>query len=111
MASYNSSAAFTIPRHIRAKDGINVQAITDTITLTYSSSQYQILTLTAVSAKTCMLPAVKNGGYFYIKNASGSNQPINVNDPSTGGTVSTITVGQGVLVVCDGSAWLEVIKA
>lgn len=111
MANYNAAQAFTIPRHIRAKDGVNAQAMSDTITLTYSSSQYQILTLTAVSAKTCMLPAVKNGAYFYIKNAAGSNQPINVNDPSTGGTVSTITVGQGVLVVCDGSAWYEIIKA
>ncbi len=111
MAEYNGSAAFTIPRHIRAKDGINAEAITDAVTLTYKSSQYQIFTLTALSAGTCMLPAVKNGAYFYIKNAAGSNQPINVNDPSTGGTVSTITVGQGILVVCDGSAWHEIIKA
>lgn len=109
--AFNASAAFVLPRHIRVKDGVEARGITETTTLTYRSSQYQILTLTAGSPLTCMLPSAKNGAYFWIKNSSSSNAALNINEPSGGATITTAAIGEGCLIVSDGSSWYEVIKA
>lgn len=109
--AYTDKQEFKIPRHIVQPGGVNIQAITDSVTLDYSSGTYHIFTLTAAGAKTCMLPSAKPGACIHIRNESSSNQIINVNEPSGGSTVlSLAATGEGALFVSDGSQWVYLYK-
>lgn len=109
--AYTDKAEFQIPRHIIQKGAVNIQAITDNITLDYDDGTYHIFTLTAVSPKTCMLPAAKDGCILHIRNDSASNQVLNVNEPSGGATILALaSTGEGALFVSDGSVWSYVYK-
>ena len=57
-----------------------------------------------------MLPAPKDGSYFWISNVAGSAQSLNVNDHN-GATKSTLAAGEGCLAVCDVAEWYIIIKA
>lgn len=109
--AYTDKAEFQIPRHIVQKGGVNIQAITDTVTLDYDSSTYHIFTLTAVSPKTCILPSVKNGYHLFIRNDAASNQTLNVNEPAGGSTIVSLSAtGEGALFVSDGAEWKVLMK-
>ena len=90
---------------------MNIQAITDNVTLDYDSSTYHVFTLTAASAKDCTLPALKNGYCIYIRNDSASNQTLNVKEPAGSTTVLSLSAtGEGTLFVSDGSSWKVLMK-
>ena len=111
MANYTGSSLFVIPRPIAYKNGLNSESLADHKTLTQKDSMIQILENATVSAKTAMLPASKNGLSIWIKCKAGSANPINVNDPATGGTISTLAAGECGYFMSDGTNWHEVIKA
>jgi hypothetical protein len=104
MAEYNGKQAFTIPRHIRLKDGVNIQEISVNKTLTYKDSMLQRLDAQVVSLDV-ILPIEKNGGVFVI-NCQG--QAITVKD-AAGVTVKALSVGEGALFACDGTEWKQFI--
>ena len=109
--AYTDKAEFNVPRHIVQKGGVNIQSITDNVTLDYNSGTYHIFTLTAVGAKTCMLPSVKDGACIYIRNTAASNKIINVNEPSGGCTVLALAAtGEGAIFVSDGAEWSYICK-
>tara|TARA_B100000085_G_C18485103_1_gene488935 strand:+ start:828 stop:1166 length:339 start_codon:yes stop_codon:yes gene_type:complete len=109
--AYTDKAEFQIPRHIVQKGGVNIQAITDNITLDYDDGTYHHLTLTAVSPKTVILPSPKNGICLFIRNDAASNQNLAVNEPVGGATLVTLnSTGEGALFVSDGSAWKYILK-
>ena len=107
MAEYNGSAAFTIPRHVRYKDGINIETITGDKALTYHDSQYQILTNSKGSNADVRAPAKKNGAMFWIKNAAASGHPILIQEADTTPIIGSPGLAAGKLccIVCDGSNW------
>ncbi len=104
MAEYNGKQAFTIPRHIRLKDGVNIQQISVNKTLTYKDSMLQRLDAQTTSLDV-ILPIEKNGGVFVI-NCQG--QAITVKDGS-GTTIKALSVGEGALFACDGTEWKQFI--
>lgn len=104
MAEYNGKQAFTIPRHIRLKDGVNIQQISVNKTLTYKDSMLQRLDAQTTSLDV-ILPIEKNGGVFVI-NCQG--QSFTVKD-GAGVTVKTLSVGEGALFACDGTEWKQFI--
>jgi hypothetical protein len=104
MAEYNGKQAFTIPRHIRLKDGVNIQQISANKTLTYKDSMLQRLDAQVISLDV-ILPIEKNGGVFVI-NCQG--QSITVKD-GDGVTVKALSVGEGALFACDGTEWKQFI--
>lgn len=109
--AYTDKAEFQIPRHIVQKGGVNIQSITDHVTLDYTSSTYNVFTLTAAAPKTCMLPTVKNGYHLFIRNDAASNQTLNVNEPAGGSTILSLSAtGEGALFVSDGSEWKVLLK-
>lgn len=111
MASFKDSAEFQIPRHIVQKGGVNAETITVNKTLTYSDATYQLF-LNQTGSLDCSLPAFKDGAHFWIKSRSSSTSNIVVKDQAAvPNTIATLSAGQAVLVVCDGSAWWDVIKA
>lgn len=108
MANYNAAQAFTIPRHIRYKDGVNVETLAGAKTLDYKSSMIQVLDPDSV-ARVVNLPAAKNGAVFYIANSGSGGVNLTVTKPDA----STILVanGEGLMIASDGSNWYQVIKA
>lgn len=104
MAEYNGKQAFTIPRHIRLKDGVNIQQISENKTLTYKDSMLQRLDAQTTSLDV-ILPIEKNGGVFVI-NCQG--QSFTVKD-GAGVTVKALSVGEGALFACDGTEWKQFI--
>ena len=108
MANYNAAQAFTIPRHIRYKDGVNVETLAGAKTLDYKSSMIQVLN-TGGSTRVVNLPAAKNGAVFHIANSGSGGHDLTVTKPDA----STIVVsdGQGLMIASDGSNWYQVIKA
>lgn len=112
MSQYASSILFSIDTALQCKGSVNSQTITDNMTIaSYQSSSIQIVNNQAGAPKTCMLPAVKDGVFFWIVSSASSAQDINVNEPVGGSTLSTLTAGQAALVACDGTNWHQVIKA
>lgn len=104
MAEYNAKQAFTIPRHIRFKDGVNIEQISANKTLTYKDSMFQRLDAQAGSLEV-ILPQEKNGGVFII-NCQG--QSFTVKD-AAGVTVKVLSVDEGCIVACDGDVWKQFI--
>lgn len=104
MAEYNAKQAFTIPRHIRFKDGVNIEAISGNKTLTYKDSMFQRLDAQSGGLEV-ILPEEKNGGVFVI-NCQG--QSFTVKD-SAGVTVKVLSLGEGGLFACDGDVWKQFI--
>lgn len=108
MAQFTDKADFRVPRHIVQKGGVNAETITVNKTLTYASSTYQAL-LNQTSNLHCVLPAYKDGVHFWVKNRASSTHNIVVKDGSS--TVVTLSAGEGALIVSDGVAWWDIIKA
>lgn len=108
MAKYNAGAAFTLPRHLRLKDGVNVETLAGDKTLTTRSSMIQVLG-TGGSGRVVNLPAVKDGMVFWIANKGSGGHDLTVTKPDS----STIIVsdGQGLMIASDSSNWHQVIKA
>ena len=104
MAEYNGNQAFTIPRHIRFKDGVNIEAISGNKTLTYKDSMFQRLDA-SVGSLDVILPEEKNGGVFVI-NCQGNS--FTVKDDA-GVTIKILSVGEGGLFACDGTNWKQFI--
>lgn len=104
MAQYNGKQSFTIPRHIRLKDGVNIEAISENKTLTYKDSMLQRLDA-QVGSLEVILPEEKNGGVFVI-NCQGNSFTVK-ND--VGSTIKTLSVGEGALFACDGTDWKQFI--
>lgn len=102
--AYTDSSEFKIPRHIVAKNGVNIESISANKTLTYSDSQYQRLDAQSTSLE-CILPAEKDGAWFVI-NCQGN--AIDVKD-ADGVRVKLLSVGEGGLFACDGSSWKQFI--
>jgi hypothetical protein len=107
MANYNGSSAFTLPRHIRFKDGINIETITTDKPLSYADSQYQIITNSKGSAADIRMPAKKNGAMFWIKNAAASGHAIIIQEADTTPIIGGggLAAGKACCIVCDGSNW------
>ena len=108
MASYNGKGQFVLPRPLRFKDGINPETITTNITLTYYSSQFQLLR-NNTSSLDVILPAFKDGAYFWVKNRASSTSNIVVKDED-GNTIATLAAGEGALFVSTSTAWWDVIQ-
>jgi hypothetical protein len=107
--AFNGSQHFKISRPFVNEDGVNVETITGTKTLTMKDSSVQILDNSSGSPLTCMLPSLVNGAFFWIKCAG--SHAINVNEPATGSTVQALAAGETAYIVCSGTAWKVVIKA
>jgi hypothetical protein len=112
MANYTGSSAFTIPRPIRIKDGVNKETIAGTKTLTYVDSQVQAITPSGGS-RTIVLPALKDGAYFTIVNLD-TTHALDVNTPA-GAKIVTLAANNtgspaasGVQCFCDGSVWIGI---
>ncbi len=101
MGKYTDKAEFNIPRHIVNKGGVNIAAMENVTTLTYSSSQIQILTNASGVALDLYLPAKKDGASFWIR-SNGAND-IHVRDSTT--THQVLTTNKYCVIVCDGSEW------
>lgn len=104
MAEYNGKQAFTIPRHIRFKDGVNIEQISGNKTLTYKDSMFQRLDAQSGGLEV-ILPEEKNGGFFVI-NCQGNS--FTVKD-ANGTTVKILSLGEGGLFACDGTNWKQFI--
>ncbi len=109
MASYNGKGQFVLPRPLRFKDGINPETITTNKTLTYFSSQFQLIR-NNTSSLDVILPDFKDGAYFWVKNRASSTHNLVVKDGG-GGTIVTLAAGEGALCVSTDTAWWDVIKA
>lgn len=107
MAQYNGKQAFTIPRPIRQKNGVNIEAITADKTLSYLDSQYQLLTNNKGSTATIKVPVEKDGSWFWFHCDSSSGHAFVIQtsggSPIIGGP--GLGVGKSALLVCDGSQW------
>ena len=112
MANYNGSSAFTIPRHIRFKDGINIETITTDKPLSYADSQYQIITNNKGSTADIRMPAKKNGAMFWIKNTAASGHNLFIQEADTTAIIggSGLGVGKACCVVCDGTNWVALFE-
>ena len=99
---YNDKVPFTLPRHMELPGGVNIEQISTNKTLVYTDSQYQRLDAQAGSLDV-ILPAEKDGAFFVI-NCQG--QGFTVKD-AAGNTVKGLSVGEGCLVCCDGTAWKQ----
>ena len=107
MAQYNAKQAFTIPRPIRLKDGVNIETITADKTLSYLDSQYQLLKNSKGSDATIKVPAENNGAWFWFHCDSTSGHAYVIQTaggaPIIGG--GGLGIGKSALLVCDGSEW------
>ena len=107
--AYTDKAEFNIPRHVVQKGSVNPETITVNKTLVYSDSTYQLLK-NVTGGLDVILPAFKDGAHFWIKSRSSSTSTITVKDAAAA-TIVALGAGEAVLVVSDGSAWWDVIKA
>lgn len=109
--AFNSTQAFKVARRFQNKNGVDTRTLNaEAFTASYKDGSYQVVTASGVSASTFLLPAPKDGSYFWISNPAGAAQSLNVNDHN-GATKSTLAAGEGCLVVCDSAAWYIIIKA
>jgi len=99
--NYTDKAEFKIPRHIVIKNGVNIADMTNVITLTYKSSQVQILSNDSGSALDLYLPAKKDGAYFWVRNNGADD--IHLRDSGT--TYQIIAQNKYCKIVSDGSQW------
>jgi len=110
--AYTDKAEFKLPRHLILDGGVDVASITDDHTLTYTSGMIQIVTLTAGSPKTLMLPSNKAGAVFLIRLDAASNAVLNVNDPNGGSTVAALAAtGETAICASNGTNWKLALKA
>jgi len=105
--AFASDILFSIDTALQQKGGVNSEAIIINKTLVYNDSSIQLLKNTTGSLDV-ILPAVKDGVYFWVKSKASSSSNIIVKDPD-GGTIATLGAGNAVLVVSDGVAWWDVI--
>ena len=109
--AFNSTQAFKVARRFQHKNGLDSRTLTaENYNVSYKDGSYQVVTTAGVSASSVKLPSPKDGSYYWVSNVASSAQNLNVNDHN-GATKSTLTAGQGCLVVCDGSDWFIIIKA
>ena len=109
--AFNSTQAFKVARRFQNKNGIDTRTLNaESFTSSYKDGTYQVITASGVSASTFVLPAAKDGSYFWISNVAGAAQSLNVNDLD-GATKSTLGAGEGCLAVCDATTWYIIIKA
>ena len=109
--AFNSTQAFKVARRFQSKNGVDTRTLNaEAFTASYKDGSYQIVTASGVSASTFLLPAPKDGSYFWISNPAGSAQSLNVNDHN-GATKSTLAAGEGCLAVCDSADRFIIIKA
>tara|TARA_R100000388_G_C7214152_1_gene145231 strand:+ start:603 stop:926 length:324 start_codon:yes stop_codon:yes gene_type:complete len=101
MGKYTDKAEFKIPRHIVLKGGVNIANMENVITLTYASSQIQILSNGSGVALDLYLPKKKEGANFWIR-SNGANA-IHVRDSTT--TYQILTTNKYCYIVSDGSNW------
>lgn len=100
--AFTDKAEFKIPRHIVQPGGVNIEQISANKTLTYSDAQYQRLDAQS-GGLDVILPAEKDGAVFVI-NCQGNS--FTVKDDA-GATVKILSLGEGGLFACDGSAWKQ----
>ena len=100
--AYTDPNPFKLPRRLEAEDGVNIEQISGNRTLTYSDSQYQRVDAQS-GGLDVILPAEKNGSWFVI-NCQGNAFTIK---DANGATVKGLSVGEGALVCCDGTAWKQ----
>ncbi len=109
--AFNSTQAFKVARRLQNKNGVDTRTLDAAIfSASYRDGTYQVVTAAGVSASTFVLPAPKDGSYFWISNVAGSAQSLNVNDHN-GATKSTLAAGEGCYAVCDVAEWYIIIKA
>lgn len=109
--AFNSTQAFKVARRFQNKNGVDTRTLdAEAFTASYKDGSYQVVTASGVSASTFVLPAPKDGSYFWIHNPAGSAQSLNVNDHN-GATKATLAAGEGCLIICDATAWHIIIKA
>jgi len=106
--AFNNEAPFQVRKHIALLNGVNVETIANDKTLVLSDSTYQVLNGGAAD-RTITLPAETDGIHFWVKNSGATNNLVVKNDAAA--TIATVAVGEGALVVCNGSAWSLIIKA
>jgi len=100
--AFSDKAEYKVPRHIVQPGGVNVEAISSNRTLTYKDAQYQRLDAQSGSLEV-ILPAEKDGAMFVI-NCQGN--AFTVKD-AAGTTVKALSLGEGGMFCCDGSAWKQ----
>ena len=109
--AFNSEQAFKVARRFQHKNGVDTRTLNaESFTSSFRDGTYQVITASGVSASTFVLPAPKDGSFFWISNVAASAQSINVND-DLGATKTTLAAGEGCLVVCDSADWYVIIKA
>ena len=110
--AFTDKSEFKIPRHIVQKDGLNIETITADKNLSYSDSQYQVITNNKGSSATIKVPAEKNGAWFWFKNSASSAHSFVIQtdggSPIIGG--AGLAAGKAALVMCDGSNWAVVFQ-
>jgi len=99
--AYTDKAEFKIPRHIVSKNGINIEAMSNVITLDYKDSQVQILSNDSGADLDLYLPEKKDGAYFWVRNNGADS--IHLRDSAT--TYQVIATNEYCMIVCDGSTW------
>lgn len=104
---YTDKSPFVLPRHIQYKNGVNVETISANKDLSYSDSQYQILTNSKGSTAVVKTPAKKNGAMFYIKCQTGSAHALHIKDADGVDIIGSpfLAAGKLAILVCDGSTW------
>lgn len=106
--AFNNEAPFQIRKHIALLNGVNAETIAGAKTLVLADSTFQIIN-GGGSDRDVNLPAETDGIWFWIKNSGASNALVVKNDAAA--TIATVANGEGALFVCDGTTWLNIIKA
>jgi hypothetical protein len=107
MATYASDVLFSIDTALQLVNGLNAETITTNKTLTYKDSTVQALK-NVTGGLDVILPTPKTGCSFWIKSRASSSSNIDVKDHNAA-TVAVLSAGNSVLVVCDDSAWYDII--
>jgi hypothetical protein len=100
--AFSGKPFFQIPRPIRRKGFVNNESISANKTLVHKDSTYQLLD-GGVSDYDVNLPAELDGLRYVILNAGSTNNLVVKND--AGGTIATLTPGDVLDFVCDGTSW------
>ena len=107
MAEFASDILFSIDTALQLKNGLNVETITVSKTLTFQDSSIQILR-NETGGMDCNLPALKSGCRFWIK-SHGSSTSATAVKAHLGNTIATLTANDSVMVACDDTAWYGII--
>jgi hypothetical protein len=105
-SAYNGGSTRPLTRQLVLRDGVNVETLAAAKTLDDHSSNIQILDPGGAS-RDVTLPAENgraNGLPFWFYNSADAAENLVIkNDAGT--TITTIGMGKGAMVACDGSAW------